>query len=92
MSFESGYFQILEWRRGHGTKEAIDRGDHRGSALVGRCNEAGRALTASGNLSGERPSKWIVCLGPSRRRRLVVASSAAEAIADVGRGKVERRS
>jgi hypothetical protein len=32
MSFESGYFQSLEWRRGHGTKGTIDRGDHRGSA------------------------------------------------------------
>jgi len=32
MSFESGYFQSLEWRRGHGTKGTNDRGDHRGLA------------------------------------------------------------
>jgi len=32
MIFESGYFQSLEWRRGHATKGTIDRGDHRGSA------------------------------------------------------------
>ena len=32
MSFESGYFQPLEWRRGHGTKGTNDRGDHRGLA------------------------------------------------------------
>jgi hypothetical protein len=30
--FESGYFQVLEWRRGDGTEEQIDRGDRRISA------------------------------------------------------------
>ena len=26
MSFESGYFQALEWRQGHGTERQVDRG------------------------------------------------------------------
>ena len=29
VSFESGYFQALEWRQGHGTERQVDRGDHR---------------------------------------------------------------
>ena len=32
LSFESGYFQSLERRRGHGTEGTIDRGDHLGAA------------------------------------------------------------
>lgn len=29
---ESGYFQSLEGRLGHGTERQVDRGDHRGFA------------------------------------------------------------
>ena len=31
LGFESGYFQALGWRHGHGTERQVDRGDHRGT-------------------------------------------------------------
>jgi hypothetical protein len=42
VSFESGYFQALEGRRGHGTEGTIDGGNHRSFARGGGAARAGR--------------------------------------------------
>ncbi len=59
--FESGYFQVLEWRRGDGTEKQIDRGDHRLSARSGGADLPGETvgkICRSIDVSEQSYYKW----------------------------------